>query len=76
MILEIELADGTVHTFNDEYVDEDSGDETYIHRIDDNEELVVLRFLTGAAGPSGPPPEQEVARYPKDAWRSIGESNP
>lgn len=74
MTLEIELADGTVHTFSDEYFDEYGGhaNETYIHRIDDNEELVVLRVRNGAAGPS---PEHEVARYPKNTWRSIGELN-
>ncbi len=72
MTLEIELADGTVHTFSDEHFDEDGvhADETYIHRIDDNEELVVLRVRDGAAGPS---PGHEVALYPKDTWRSIGE---
>jgi len=75
MTLEIELADGTVHTFNEEYVAADSGYEAYIHRIDDNDELVVLRVLTAAAGPSGLGPEHEVARYPKDAWRSVGEVN-
>lgn len=47
--------------------------ETYIYRIDDNEELVVLRVRNGAAGPS---PEHEIARYPKNTWRSIGELPP
>ncbi len=72
MTLEIELADGTVHTFSGEHFDEDGehANEAYIHRIDDNEELVVLRVRYGAASPS---PEHEVARYPKDTWRSIRE---
>lgn len=69
MTLEIELADGTVDTFSE---DGEYADETYIHRIDDNEELVVLSVRNGAAGPS---PEHEVARYPKNTWRSIGELN-
>jgi len=74
MTLEIELADGTVHTFSGEHFDEDGAhaDEAYIHRIDDNEDLVVLRVRCDAAGPG---PEQEVARYPKDTWRSVGEVN-
>ncbi len=76
MTLEIELVDGTVHTFSSEHFgehfDEDGehANEAYIHRIDDNEELVVLRVRYGAAGPS---PEHEVARYPKDTWHSIRE---
>ncbi len=74
MTLEIELADGTVHTFSGEHVDEDGeqADEAYIHRIDDNEDLVVLKVRLSAAGPG---PEDEVARYPKDTWRSVRETN-
>lgn len=74
MALEIERADGTVHTFSGEHFDEDGdyANEAYIHRIDDNEDLVVFRVLCSAAGPG---PEQEVARYPKDTWRSVGEVN-
>ncbi|CCF84833.1 hypothetical protein [Nitrolancea hollandica] len=76
MTLEVELADGTVHTYSDEYFysDEDGEhvNETYIHRIDDNEELVVLRVRNGADGPYA---EHEVARYSKNTWCSVGESN-
>lgn len=68
MTLEVELADGTVDTFSE---DGEHADETYIHRIDGNEELVVLRVRNGADGPYA---EHEVARYPKNTWRSIRES--